>query len=151
MSPAIKDRSSNRVSAAVAGGTDARTLRRFVAVHLKPGAEIFSDEHSAYRGLRNHKAVKALGGAVRPGPSAYQRHRVILGTAQAWVLRHLSQDEPQALAALRGRVCRQAQRPQHGHHGADAECGAEHGSEAVAVQGSGGVGGANEFGPKIAA
>ena len=54
----IKDRSSNKVSAAVAGGTDRRTLRRFIAVHVTPGAEIFSDDYPAYKGLRNHKAVK---------------------------------------------------------------------------------------------
>ena len=54
----MKDRSSNKVSAAVARGTDRRTLRRFIAVHLTPGAEIFSDDYPAYKGLRNHKAVK---------------------------------------------------------------------------------------------
>ena len=54
----IKARSSNKVAAAVAGGTDKQTLHAYVEGHGIPHKEIFSDEHQAYAGLLNHKAVK---------------------------------------------------------------------------------------------
>ena len=54
----IKDRSSNKVAAAVAGGTDKQTLHGYINAHVKPGTEVFSDEHRAYAGLLNHEAGK---------------------------------------------------------------------------------------------
>ena len=54
----IKDRGSNQVAAAVAGGTDKKTLHGYIAAHVKPGSPVFTDEHKAYAGLLNHKAVK---------------------------------------------------------------------------------------------
>ena len=54
----IKDRGSNQVAAAVAGGTDKKTLHGYIAAHVKPGSQLFTDEHKAYAGMLNHKAVK---------------------------------------------------------------------------------------------
>ncbi len=54
----IKDRSSNQVAAAVAGGTDKKTLHGYIAANVKSGSQVFTDEHRAYQGLLNHKAVK---------------------------------------------------------------------------------------------
>ena len=53
-----KDRRTNRVSAAVVTDTDGQTLRRFITNRVTPNATIYTDEHSAYRGLLNHSAVK---------------------------------------------------------------------------------------------
>lgn len=53
-----KDRATGQVSAAVVEQTDGPTLRGFVRAHAADGAEIFTDEALAYRGLANHKAVK---------------------------------------------------------------------------------------------
>ena len=54
----VKDRKTNKVTAAVAGGTDKKTLHSYINAHVKPGAQVFTDEHQAYTGLLNHKAVK---------------------------------------------------------------------------------------------
>ena len=61
-----KDRETNRVSAAVVGNTEARTLRGFVTERVADDATVYTDEHAAYRGLPNHEAVKhSVGEYVR--------------------------------------------------------------------------------------
>ena len=61
-----KDRETNRVSAAVVGNTETRTLRGFVSKRVSDGATVYTDEHAAYRGLPNHEAVKhSVGEYVR--------------------------------------------------------------------------------------
>ena len=35
-----------------------KTLHNYINAHVKPGAQVFTDEHQAYAGLLNHKAVK---------------------------------------------------------------------------------------------
>ena len=58
-----KDRATNRVSAKVVGATDARTLQRFVADHAAPSATVYTDEHSAYKGMPfKHEAVRHSAG-----------------------------------------------------------------------------------------
>jgi transposase-like protein len=54
----VKDRKTNRVSAAVVSDTDASTLQRFVTYRAVDGAAIYTDDHAAYRGLLNHATVK---------------------------------------------------------------------------------------------
>ena len=54
----VKDRSTNRVSAAVVPTTDKDTLQSFVSHRVASGATIYTDEHAAYRGLANHESVK---------------------------------------------------------------------------------------------
>ena len=44
----MKDRQTNKVTAAVAGGTDKATLHGFIHGQVKPGAKIYTDEHRAY-------------------------------------------------------------------------------------------------------
>ena len=54
----VKDRRTNRVSARVVENTDAPTLQGFVLQHVANNTTIYTDEHSAYRGLLHHAAVK---------------------------------------------------------------------------------------------
>ena len=70
----IKDRKTNKVKAAVAGGTDKKTLHSYIEAHVKPGS--LTDEHKAYSGLLNHKAVKHSVGEyarIRPTSTAWNR------------------------------------------------------------------------------
>ena len=53
----VKDRTTNRVSAAVVPGTTRRTLQSFIAGRVKPQATIYTDEFASYRGLPNHQTV----------------------------------------------------------------------------------------------
>ena len=46
-----KDRATNRVSAAVVEGTDAKTLQGFVADHTAKGATVYTDDASAFKGM----------------------------------------------------------------------------------------------------
>ena len=54
----VKDRETNRVSAAPVASTDAATLQGFVRSRVAEGATVYTDENLAYRGLPNHQAVK---------------------------------------------------------------------------------------------
>ena len=66
-----KDRATNRISARSTAKTDITTLSRFVAERTEPGADIFTDESSAYNGLNasyDHQAVNhSAGEYVRGG------------------------------------------------------------------------------------
>ena len=54
-----KDRETNHVSAAVVKGTDAKTLQGFVADHAAPGATVYTDDASAYKGMPfKHESVR---------------------------------------------------------------------------------------------
>ena len=53
-----KDRATGKVSAEVVDDTRRHTLQGFVFSKTAPGAAVYTDEHSAYDGLRNHTAVK---------------------------------------------------------------------------------------------
>ena len=54
-----KDRETNRVSAAVVGNTDAKTLQGFVGDHAAKGATVYTDDHSGYQGMPfEHETVK---------------------------------------------------------------------------------------------
>ena len=54
-----KDRNTNRVSAAVVNGTDAKTLQGFVCDHAAKGATVYTDDHGGYQGMPfEHETVK---------------------------------------------------------------------------------------------
>ena len=54
-----KDRATNRVSAAVVDGTDAKTLQGFVGENAAPGATVYTDDHGGYQGMPfEHETVK---------------------------------------------------------------------------------------------
>ena len=54
-----KDRETNRVSAAVVGNTDAKTLQGFVASRAAKGATVYTDDHGGYQGMPfEHETVK---------------------------------------------------------------------------------------------
>ena len=54
----IKDRSTNQVMAAIAENTDKETLHGFIHGQVKAGAQIYTDDHRAYKGLLNRESVK---------------------------------------------------------------------------------------------
>ena len=54
----VKDRATNRVSAAVVSDTTGQTLRSFVRERTVPDATIYTDDAGGYRGLPNHTAVR---------------------------------------------------------------------------------------------
>ena len=56
----IKDRTTGRIAAKVVKNTDAKTLQDFVTGHTEEGATVYSDDASAYKGLKNraHESVK---------------------------------------------------------------------------------------------
>lgn len=55
----VKDRETNEVSASVVAATDQATLQGFIRENVEPGAQVFTDDHGAYRGLDGyaHEAV----------------------------------------------------------------------------------------------
>ena len=54
-----KDRATNEVRAEVVEGTDAKTLQGFVADHAAPGATVYTDDASAYKGMPfKHESVR---------------------------------------------------------------------------------------------
>ena len=54
-----KDRETNRVSAAVVGNTDAKTLQGFVGERAARGATVYTDDHGGYQGMPfEHETVK---------------------------------------------------------------------------------------------
>ena len=54
-----KDRDTNRVSATVVKGTDAKTLQGFVGDHAAKGATVYTDDHGGYQGMPfEHETVK---------------------------------------------------------------------------------------------
>ena len=59
----VKDRRTNRVSAAVVEGTDAWTLQTFIEDHLGDETQVFTDEHGSYVGvLADHRSVNHSAG-----------------------------------------------------------------------------------------
>ena len=54
-----RDRETNRVSAAVVNGTDAKTLQGFVGERAAKGATVYTDDHGGYHGMPfDHETVK---------------------------------------------------------------------------------------------
>ncbi len=54
-----KDRATNRVSAQVVDGTDAKTLQGFVGENAVTGATVYTDDHGGYQGMPfEHETVK---------------------------------------------------------------------------------------------
>lgn len=49
----IKDR-AGMVRAAHVSGTDKANLHNFIAVNVRPGSTVMTDEHAAYRGMKNY-------------------------------------------------------------------------------------------------
>ena len=53
-----KDRATGKVSARVVESTDKATLQGFVLQRVADGAQVYTDEAAAYRGLQNHETVR---------------------------------------------------------------------------------------------
>ena len=54
----MKDRKTKKVQAEVVEGTDRGTLGGFVNRRTKKGAQVYTDEHSGYMDVPNHRVVK---------------------------------------------------------------------------------------------
>ncbi len=54
----VKDQATNQVRAQVVADTSGPTPRGFVREHAATGAEVYTDEAAAYRGLPNHTTVR---------------------------------------------------------------------------------------------
>ncbi len=71
-----KDRATNEVRAKVVKATDAETLQGFVADHAASGATVYTDEHSAYKGIPydhgtvRHSAHEYVNGVFLATPTA---------------------------------------------------------------------------------
>ncbi len=63
----VRDRATGHVVAQVVEKTDARTLQGFVATHTAEGAQVYTDDAKAYKGIaRPHEAVRhSVGEYVR--------------------------------------------------------------------------------------
>ena len=58
----MKDRATGKVNAEVVSDTGMETLQDFVLSNTQPGAHIYTDELTSYRGLQNHTTVKHSAG-----------------------------------------------------------------------------------------
>ncbi len=47
----MKDRTTDKIAAEVVDRTDQGTMQGFIGKHVEPGAQVYTDEHGAYRGL----------------------------------------------------------------------------------------------------
>ena len=103
----VKGRKTKNVAAEVALSTDKSTVQGFVRRKVREGAKLYTDDSRAYEGMDREAVKHSLGEYV--GASPYQRHGELLGVAEAWILRDVSQDEPKALTPLRAGICRAAQ------------------------------------------
>ena len=54
---AAKDRETKRVAARVVASVDGETLNSFVDGHADPGAEVYTDGSTCYKGRENHQSV----------------------------------------------------------------------------------------------
>ena len=68
----VKDRETNRISAAVVPTTERREFQRFVAERVAVEAAHFTDEQASYRGLPNHEAVRHSAGEYVRGDAHIQ-------------------------------------------------------------------------------
>ena len=64
----VKDRKTNKVSAAVIEQTDAQTLHPFIEDRVAPDAKVYTDDHSGYHGLiHDHDTVRHSAGEYVKG------------------------------------------------------------------------------------
>ena len=68
----VKDRETNRISAAVVESTQRRELQRFVAERVAVEAAHYTDESSSYLGLPNHESVNHRAGEYVKGDAHVQ-------------------------------------------------------------------------------
>ena len=52
-----KDRATNSVNASVVDNTSGKILKDFAESKVAAGGKVFTDEHSAYKGIKNHDSV----------------------------------------------------------------------------------------------
>ncbi len=131
-----RDRDTNHVSAAVIDSTDRPTLHRFVGERATPGAKVYTDDHGAYRGMPfEHEAVKHSVSEYVRDQAHTNGIESFWGRPQARLPRHLPPHEPEAPGPVRHGVLGPPQQPARRYARPDGRDRAEHGREAVALQG----------------
>ena len=93
-----KDRATGKVSAAVVDAASSKELKGFIRGRVAPGAKVYTDGHSAYRGLPNHSAVMHSRGEYVRGKvhtNGIESHwaalkRGIVGTYHQVSMKHLN-------------------------------------------------------------
>ena len=81
-----KDRATGKVSAVVVDAASSKELKGFIRVRVAPGAEVYTDGHSAYRGLPNHSAVMHSRGEYVRWQGAHERDRIPLGALKRGIV-----------------------------------------------------------------
>ena len=122
----IKDRATNRISASPVPETTSARLGDFVESHVEKGAEIYTDDNSAYAGLDNHRSVNHSAGKYVDG----MVHVNGMESFWARLCRHVPPLVKEAPAPVHQRVCRQAQHQAPRHHRHDGHAGPKHGRQA---------------------
>ena len=116
----VKDRATNRVSAAVVKATDSKTLQGFVSDRAAPNATVYTDDAPAYAGLPfDHHTVKHSVGEYVDGMAHTNGIESFWSMLKRAHKGTFHKDQPQASEPLRAGIRREAQRPQPRHHRAD--------------------------------
>ena len=129
----IRDRMTGNVAASAVERIDSATLRSFVGGRTALGAQIYTDDASAYRGLPNHRRSDTLGVGVRGRHGPHQRTGVLLGDAEARLPWDVPSLQRQTRPTIRKRVCRPSQHLRLRHHRANGVRVARHGGQAASL------------------
>ena len=111
----VKDRESNEVRAEVVERTDSADAPGASSVSTSsPAPPSNTDNHGGLSRVCRGSTTKSVNHSVsrvRARHGAHERNRELLGDAQTRARRHVPQNQPEASATLRLRVCREAQHP----------------------------------------
>ena len=103
----IKDRETNKVKAKVIASPNQPTLEGFIEKNTKPGATVYTDEHSGYNNVPNREAVKHSVGEYVNGMAHTNGIESFWVHAETGLCWYLPQDERQAPES----VCQRVRRP----------------------------------------
>ena len=108
----VKDRATNRVSAAVVDGTDAITLQSFIEDRVVADAQVYTDDHRSYQDMPffEHESVRHSDGEYVRGEAHTNGIESFWSMLETGAHRHVPQDQPEAHGPLRHGVRRPAQR-----------------------------------------
>ena len=101
-----KDRATGRVAARVVHATDKRTLQGFVRGQVADGAQVYTDEAAAYKGLPNHETVKHSVSEYVNGQAHTNGVESFWSMLKRGYHGNLPQDVPEAPPSVRQRVLR---------------------------------------------
>ena len=88
-----------KIAARPLGWEPGETLAGFVHENVEAGETVYTDDHRAYRSLKEvyeHETVRHSVSEYVNGPGPYKRDRIVLGALEARVSRYVPQDEPES-------------------------------------------------------